>query len=85
MSVGGLSLLISEPLKPPTPFVLEFRGRKDRPVKIRCITARCETGGFGGTQYVVGAMFDELLTTVLTPEELHKVEAPGAVGGGSGG
>ncbi|MGD0770683.1 MAG: PilZ domain-containing protein [Tepidisphaeraceae bacterium] len=76
MSVAGLSILTSDPLKPPTPFVIEFKGRQDRPVKIRCISARCEAGGFGATQFVVGATFDQLLTTVLTPEELHKEQPP---------
>jgi hypothetical protein len=76
MSVGGLSMLISEPLKPPTPFVIEFKGHRDRPVKMRCTSARCETGGFLGTEYVVGAAFDELLSTVLTPQELHEKDPP---------
>ncbi|MGA2440417.1 MAG: PilZ domain-containing protein [Tepidisphaeraceae bacterium] len=76
MSVAGLSILTSDPLKPPTPFVIEFKGRQDRPVKIRCISARCEAGGFGATQFVVGATFDQLLTTVLSPEELHKEQPP---------
>ncbi|MGD0387569.1 MAG: PilZ domain-containing protein [Tepidisphaeraceae bacterium] len=76
MSVGGLSILHSEPLKPPTPFVIEFRGRQDRPVRIRCIAARCEAGGFGATEFVVGATFDQLLTTELPPEELYKEPPP---------
>jgi hypothetical protein len=76
MSVGGLSILNPEPLKPPTPFVIEFRGHQDRPVKIRCIAVHCEPGGFGGTEFVVGATFDQLLTAVLPPEELHKEQPP---------
>jgi len=76
MSVGGLSILNPEPLKPPTPFVIEFRGRQDRPVKIRCTATHCEAGGFGATEFVVGAKFDELLTTVLSPEELYNEPPP---------
>jgi len=76
MSVGGLSILNPEPLKPPTPFVIEFRGRQDRPVKIRCIATHCEPGGFGATEFVVGAKFDQLLTTVLPLEELYKEPPP---------
>jgi DNA-binding transcriptional MerR regulator len=76
MSVGGLSILNSEPIKPPTPFVIEFRGRQDRPVKIRCVAARCEPGGFGATEFVVGAIFEELLTAPLSPEELQEEPPP---------
>ncbi len=67
ISLAGISLLNEDALKNGTSFVVEFRGGQDRPVKIRCATVRCEQGGMGGTQYVIGATFEELLTKELPP------------------
>lgn len=75
MSIAGLSVLNAEPLKVGTPFIVEFRGRQDRPVKIRCTSARCEAGGSGGTQFVIGGTFESLLTAELPASEI-KPEAP---------
>jgi hypothetical protein len=76
MSVAGLSILNTEPLKPGTPFLVEFRGRHDRPVKIRCTTARCESGGAGGAQFVVGATYESLLTEELKPAPKEATAPP---------
>jgi hypothetical protein len=65
VSVGGLSFLNAEPVKPGTPFVIEFRGHRDRTVKFRCLTKRCEAGGSGGTQFIIGATFEQMLTAEL--------------------
>ncbi len=78
MSVAGLSILNTEPLKPGTPFLVEFRGRQDRPVKIRCAAARCEAGGVGGSQFLVGATFEALLTEELKPTETKPPETTSA-------
>jgi uncharacterized coiled-coil protein SlyX len=78
MSVAGLSILNTEPLKPGTPFLVEFRGRQDRPVKIRCAAARCESGGVGGSQFLVGATFEALLTEELKPTETKPPETTSA-------
>ncbi len=67
MSLAGISILNEDALKNGTNFTIEFKGQRERPVKIRCTAVRCEQGGTGGTQYVIGATFDELLTKELPP------------------
>jgi hypothetical protein len=67
MSLAGVSILNEDALKNGTIFTIEFKGQRERPVKIRCTAVRCEQGGTGGTQYVIGATFDELLTKELPP------------------
>jgi hypothetical protein len=67
ISLAGISILHEDFLKNGISFTVEFKGGQDRPVKIRCAVVRCETGGMGGTQYVVGATFEELLTKELPP------------------
>jgi hypothetical protein len=65
ISIGGLSFLNEETLKPGTLFVMEFKGVDDRPVQIRCSVQRCATGGLEETEHIVGATFEELLTKEL--------------------
>ncbi|MGD0461207.1 MAG: PilZ domain-containing protein [Tepidisphaeraceae bacterium] len=67
ISLTGIGVLHEEAIKQGTSFVIEFKGSRDRPVKIRCTAVRCEQGGMGGTQYVIGATFDELLTKEFPP------------------
>jgi hypothetical protein len=67
MSLAGVSFLNEDALKNGIVFTIEFKGQRERPVKIRCTAVRCEQGGTGGTQYVIGATFDELLTKELPP------------------
>jgi hypothetical protein len=74
ISVAGVSILHEEALKQGTLFTIEFKGTDDRPVKIQCTSVRCEQGGTGGTQYVIGATFDEVLT-----KDLPHVPAEGSV------
>jgi hypothetical protein len=79
ISLGGLSFLNEEPLKPGTLFVMEFKGVDDRAVQIRCSVQRCATGGLEGTENIVGATFEELLTKELErPKAEAKPEAPPA-------
>src|SRR5271163_1647970 len=68
VSAGGVSFLNDEALKPGTPLGIEFKGHQDRPVQLHCTVARCEAGGSGGTQFVVGAAFDAVLTNELPAE-----------------
>ena len=65
VSLGGVSFLNDESLKVGTPVLIEFRGHQDRPVQLHCAVVRCEAGGSGGAQFVVGASFDALLTEEL--------------------
>ncbi len=76
ISVGGVSILHEEALKQGTQFAIEFKGTDDRPVRIQCTAVRCEQGGTGGTQYVIGATFDELLTKDLPPAAKEEQVAP---------
>jgi DNA-binding transcriptional MerR regulator len=76
VSVGGVCFLNDEALKPGTPFVIEFKGHEDRPVKLHGAVMRCEAGGAGGAQFVIGASFDALLTEELPlnkPAEIPKL------------
>lgn len=73
VSVGGVSFLHDEAFKVGTPFVIEFKGHQDRPVKMHCSVVRCEAGGSGGAQFVVGAAYDALLTEELPAEKLSNV------------
>ena len=76
VSISGMSFLHTEAIRPGTPFLIEFRGHHDRSVTMRCIAARCEPGGSGGMQFVIGAAFDELLTKELpaeTDQEISKL------------
>ncbi len=67
ISLAGISVLHEEALKQGSAFIIEFKGCRDLPVRIRCTAVRCEQGGTGGTQYVIGATFDELLTKEFPP------------------
>jgi hypothetical protein len=67
ISLAGISVLHEEALKQGSSFIIEFKGCRDLPVRIRCTAVRCEQGGTGGTQYVIGATFDELLTKEFPP------------------
>jgi hypothetical protein len=69
VSSAGVSFLHGEALKAGLPLVIEFKGYQDRPVKLRCMVARCEAGGAGGVQFVVGASFVELLTKEAPPQK----------------
>jgi hypothetical protein len=76
VSLGGVSFLNDEALKVGTPLGIEFKGHQDRPVNLHCAVVRCEAGGSGGTQFVVGASFDAVLTKELplqAPSEIPKL------------
>ena len=68
VSLGGVSFLNDEALKVGTPILIEFKGHQDRPVQLHCAVVRCEAGGSGGAQFVVGASFDAVLTKELPVE-----------------
>jgi hypothetical protein len=76
MSIKGVGLLHSEQMEPLDEFVLDVSKFVGRPLGIRCAVERCESGGSGGTQWVVGATFEELfesaelLIPAPTPEHI---------------
>jgi hypothetical protein len=67
ISIGGIGFLNAEPMKPGDAFVLRFSGKQGPTIKVKCLTQRCDAGGTGGTQYIIGATFEELLETTATP------------------
>jgi PilZ domain-containing protein len=68
VSLGGVSFINDDALKVGTPILIEFKGLQERPVKLHCAVVRCEAGGSGGAQFVVGASFDAVLTKELPLE-----------------
>jgi hypothetical protein len=77
MSPAGVAFLHDEAFKIGTPIGIEFKGHQDREVRLHCIVARCEAGGPGGTQFVIGASFDAALTEELPVLMPAKPVAPG--------
>ena len=61
MSIKGVGMLQPEPMKPLEKFVLDVSKFVERPLGIRCVVERCEPGGSGGTQFIVGATFEALI------------------------
>jgi len=81
VSLSGVSFVNDESLKVGTPVLIEFKGHQDREVKLHCAVVRCEAGGSGGSQFVVGASFDAVLTQELplgTPSGIAKPAEPAA-------
>lgn len=58
ISVGGVGLLCSEAMEAGQEFVIQFSGQHGLAARILCKVARCEPGGFGGSQFIVGATFE---------------------------
>jgi hypothetical protein len=61
ISVGGVSFLHAEAIKIGGEFIIGFVGQHGQLVRIQCEANRCESGGTGGTQFVIGASFQALL------------------------
>ena len=61
ISIGGIGFLNAEPLKSGEPFVIRFSGQSGRQFKIHCAVQRRDSGGTGGTQYVIGATFEKVI------------------------
>jgi hypothetical protein len=76
MSVKGVGILHSEELEIGDEFVLDVSKFVGRPLGIRCLVERCEAGGSGGTQFVIGATFEQLIES---PEELEPAPEPAEV------
>jgi len=73
MSLKGVGILQSERMEPLDEFVLDVSKFVGRPLGIRCSVERCEPGGSGGTQWVIGATFEEILES---EERLIPAPAP---------
>jgi myosin heavy subunit len=58
-----------------TEFIIGFIGQKGQLIRVQCSAHRCEAGGTGGTQYVVGAVFQEMLAEEQEDAKPAPVEA----------
>jgi len=67
ISVAGIGFLNAEPLKVGETFVIRFTGQNGRIVKFQCTAQRCDPGGTGATQFVIGATFEKLLESIEAP------------------
>jgi hypothetical protein len=61
ISVGGLALLSEDEVGIGETFVVRLPQRDGKMARIRCATRRCEPGGFGGTAFLVGASFEQVI------------------------
>jgi hypothetical protein len=61
ISASGLSLLSSGAMEPGEQFVIQFSGEHGWPARILCQAARCEPGGSGGAQFIIGAGFEMVI------------------------
>jgi hypothetical protein len=77
MSVKGVGLLQSEQMKPLDEFVLDVSKFVGKPLGVRCAVERCEPGGSGGTQWIIGATYEELVESaeLLVPAPVPEVTA----------
>ncbi len=71
MSISGLGLLCPEPMESGEEFVIQFSGEHGLPARILCKAQRCEPGGMGGAQFIVGATF-ELVIHPAQPEDADR-------------
>ncbi|HTW94721.1 MAG TPA: PilZ domain-containing protein [Tepidisphaeraceae bacterium] len=68
ISLSGIGFLHSDAMKPGDLFNLHLTGKEGRIIHVQCSARHCETGGsLEGTQYVIGANFEQ----VLKVEEPH--------------
>jgi hypothetical protein len=64
MSVGGVGMLLPDSVRQGDQFCVVFPGKGTRSIKLKCAAQRCEPGGVGGTQFIIGAIFLELIATI---------------------
>jgi regulator of replication initiation timing len=61
ISLAGVGFLHNEMMRAGDTFIIRFAGKSGAHVRIRCVVNRCEPGGTGGMQFVIGATFEVLL------------------------
>jgi hypothetical protein len=70
ISVGGIGLLLSREVSSGDEFVLRLPRKAAGPaIDVMCLVRRCEPGGFGGGNFVVGATF-ELVLDLAAPDPM---------------
>ncbi len=58
ISVASIGLLCPEAMEIGHEFVIQFSGEHGLAARILCKVSRCEPGGFGGSQFIVGGSFE---------------------------
>lgn len=61
ISLNGIGLLCDEPMAAEDVFILHLPDTDDQIVQIRCTVKRCESGGFGGVSFVIGAGYEQVI------------------------
>ena len=61
ISAHGAGCLCAAPLPVRARFVLEVSDSAGEPVRLQCVTRRCEPGGYGRTGFVIGGLFEAML------------------------
>jgi hypothetical protein len=62
ISERGIGFLSDEPIQNGQTFMLKLTDKEGDTLRIRCGIMRCERGGFGGTAFLVGAEFQQVIT-----------------------
>jgi hypothetical protein len=76
ISLGGVGFLNAEAMKPGDLFILRFSGKQGPTIKVKCAAQRCDSGGTGGSQFAIGATFEQLLETVEAPAPTNVPATP---------
>ncbi len=61
ISIRGIGFLCPEPMPPGQTFMMKLTDREGETIRIRCVARRSERGGFGGTSFMIGAEFQQLI------------------------
>ena len=72
ISLAGIGFLSAAEMNVGDEFVIHLPAPSGRTAQIQSIVNRCERGGTGCTQYVVGATFELVLDVSATPVESEK-------------
>jgi hypothetical protein len=61
ISQRGIGFLSDDPIQNGQTFMLKLTDKEGDTLRIRCAIKRCERGGFGGTAFLVGAEFQQVI------------------------
>jgi len=61
ISQRGIGFLCEKPMQNNETFMLKLTDKEGDTIRIRCSIKRCERGGFGGTAYLLGADFEQVI------------------------
>lgn len=61
ISQRGIGFLSQEAIQNGQTFMLKLTDKEGDTIRIRCSIMRCERGGFGGTSFMVGAEFQQVI------------------------